>query len=54
MQAASAFREPHSLVVSHHEPLEHLPSEFCCVPKRLTQIGIKCSWVFEEEFRSQN
>ncbi|MBD2565045.1 MULTISPECIES: hypothetical protein [Nostoc] len=46
-----AFSEPNSLVVSRHEPLEHLPSKFCCVPADLPKIGVKYSWVCKKLLR---
>ena len=35
-------------MVSRHEPLEHLPSKFCCVPVQFPQIGVKCNCVYKK------
>ncbi|MEH1872627.1 hypothetical protein [Nostoc sp.] len=37
--------------MSRHEPLEHLPSQFCCVPDNLPQIALKCNWVPKKVLR---
>ena len=38
--AASAFSEHHRLVVSRHEPLENLPSKFCCIPDHFPKLAL--------------
>ena len=38
-------------MVSRHDPLEHLPSKFCCVPDNLHLIGVKFNWVSKKVLR---